>query len=361
MGPAGEHPPPNAHRFSDAVFSRRLVKSGLPLSLSIASIRRSLLQWYRQNKRDLPWRQTKNPYRIWVSEIMLQQTRAVAVIPYYERFLDRFPTVDALAKAPEQDVLAMWAGLGYYSRARNLQKAAIAIHSRGAFPRRYEDLLALPGIGAYTAAAVASIAFGQPHPVLDGNVIRVLTRITAEPGTIESAKTKAKLQEVAEALLPRSEPGEFNQAVMELGATVCLPKDPQCLVCPVAEYCEARKIGRQSEFPIRAARKAFHEISRQILVIQRKSEILLWQRGTTSRRLAGFWELPEPEQIPNAVLRKRLGSFRHTIVQTHFVCEVWTADAPKATPELEWIAIGKLASLPLSTTARKALRLAGSG
>lgn len=288
---------------------------------------------------------------------MLQQTRAAAVIPYYERFLARFPTVHALALAPGSDVLALWAGLGYYSRARNLHRAAQLIHAQGAFPSTYESIRALPGAGEYTAAAVSSIAFGLPHAVLDGNVIRVLSRITEETGAIESAQAKARLRDAAASLLPRAHAGEFNQALMELGATICLPKAPQCLLCPAASHCLARRSGRQAEFPIRAARKSFREIAEELFVVTRKNEILLWQRPAASRRLAGFWELPGPVQLPNAIRKNCLGFFRHTIVQTHYLCEVWTAKPARKTPGLEWIAMEEISRLPLSTTAKKALAL----
>src|SRR5271157_1728605 len=207
------------------------------------AIRRRLLAWYRQHKRDLPWRRTEDPYRIWISEIMLQQTRVAAVLPYYPRFLELFPDVRALARAPEQTLLAAWAGLGYYSRARNLQKAAKYIVELGEFPRTYSSLRELPGVGDYTGAAVASIAFGLPHAVMDGNVARVMSRLMAEAGDIKSDAVRRRLRALAEVLLDRRHPGEFNQALMELGATVCVPKRPLCESCPVRLYCEARKQG----------------------------------------------------------------------------------------------------------------------
>ena len=202
-----------------------------------------MLEWYEHNRRDLPWRRTRDPYRILVSEIMLQQTRAEVVIPYYQRFLKRFPDAGTLAQAKEADVLACWSGLGYYSRARNLQAAARAITATEGFPRDYASLRALPGVGPYTAAAVSSIAFDQPCAVLDGNVLRVLARITNDSSDIASARTRAGFQRVADGLLAPECPGEFNQAMMELGATICLPRVPTCSFCPVAEFCEARKAG----------------------------------------------------------------------------------------------------------------------
>lgn len=213
--------------------------------------RKSLLVWFREFQRDLPWRRDKDAYRVWLSEIMLQQTRVAAVIPYYERFLARFPTVEALAEAPTEEVLRLWAGLGYYSRARNLQRAAqqiVAKHA-GQFPKNEGDVRALPGIGAYTAAAILSIAFDQEHAVLDGNVARVLARLFAMRGDLREGARWQELQRSADALLERSATADWNQAVMELGATICTPRAPQCLICPVMKHCAARKEGAREEIP----------------------------------------------------------------------------------------------------------------
>ncbi len=217
----------------------------------LTTFRRQLLDWFRQFQRDLPWRRTKDPYRIWISEIMLQQTRVATVIPYYERFLARFPDVRALAVAPEEDVLRLWSGLGYYSRARNLQKAAkqIVVRHGGEFPREEDAVLALPGIGSYTAAAILSIAFGAKQAVLDGNVARVLARLGALRGDARESRQWKSLQEMASRFLDSKSPGDWNQAMMELGAVVCTPRAPQCLLCPVAKFCRARKLGEPESFP----------------------------------------------------------------------------------------------------------------
>jgi A/G-specific adenine glycosylase len=216
----------------------------------LCTFRKQLLGWFRQFQRDLPWRRTKNPYRIWLSEIMLQQTRVAAVIPYYDRFLERFPDVHALAGASQEEVLRLWSGLGYYSRARNLQKAAQQIVAKhgGQFPIRLENALALPGIGNYTAAAILSIAYGEKHAVLDGNVARVLARLGAKHGDIREPQRWQELQKKADSLLDPKSPGDWNQALMELGATLCTPKSPQCLLCPVAQFCEGRKLGIAESF-----------------------------------------------------------------------------------------------------------------
>jgi A/G-specific adenine glycosylase len=215
------------------------------------AFRKQLLHWFRQHKRDLPWRQNRDPYRVWISEIMLQQTRVAAVIPYYERFLARFPDVQALAEAPWEEVLRMWSGLGYYSRARNLQRSAqqiVAAHA-GNFPDDFEDALELPGIGKYTAAAVLSIAYGAKHAVLDGNVARVLARLGAIRGDLRDAKRWQSLQDSADELLALESPGDWNQAMMELGALVCTPRSPQCAACPVAKFCRAHKLGLAESLP----------------------------------------------------------------------------------------------------------------
>jgi A/G-specific adenine glycosylase len=217
----------------------------------LASFRHHLLGWFHQFRRDLPWRRTGDPYSIWLSEIMLQQTRVAVAIPYYKKFLKRFPSLEILATAPQTEVLRLWAGLGYYSRARNLQKAAqqIVAKHKGRFPELPDEVLALPGIGNYTAAAILSIAFGKKFAVLDGNVARVLARLGAMQGDLREAKRWQRLQKNADALLDSQSPGDWNQAMMELGATLCTPKSPQCLLCPVAQFCEGRRLGVAESLP----------------------------------------------------------------------------------------------------------------
>jgi A/G-specific adenine glycosylase len=320
-------------------------------------IRRRLLAWYRKHKRDLPWRRTEDPYRIWISEIMLQQTRVAAVLPYYARFLALFPDLETLAEAGEQDLLAAWAGLGYYSRARNLQKAARSIVERGEFPQDYWSLRELSGVGDYTAAAVASIAFGLPHAVLDGNVARVLSRLAPELGDIKSEAVRKRLRDLAEVLLDRQRPGEFNQALMELGATVCVPKRPLCESCPVRLDCEARKQGLQNQLPMRGARPSADQRAKKLLVIERAGKVLFWQRPAQSSRLAEFWELPESEQLPAAEVTNCAGMFRHTIVNTTYFVEVCRATIRACPNGFRWLAKSSLAELPVSTTAKKALAL----
>ena len=245
---------------------------------ALASFRNSLLGWFRQFQRDLPWRKTRDPYRIWLSEIMLQQTRVAAVVPYYEKFLARFPDVNSLAAAPEEEVLKLWSGLGYYSRARNLQKAArqIVAEFDGRFPKKREQILSLAGIGEYTASAIASIAFGEKCAVLDGNVLRLLSRLGAFRSDLRESKKWLALQKEAGRLLDRKAPGDWNQAMMELGATVCTPRAPRCLLCPVAAHCEGRKMGIAEDLPEkRKKRGAVHVALASFVLLNLHDETLL--------------------------------------------------------------------------------------
>ena len=319
------------------------------------ALRSKLCTWYDRTHRRLPWRETRDPYRIWVSEIMLQQTRVAAVLPYYESFLERFPSPEALAEASEQEVLARWSGLGYYSRARNLHRAAREVAERGGFPRDYQTIRALPGIGDYTAAAIASIAFELPHAVVDGNVMRVLARLENETGDIRSTVTRRRLTERAGQLLDTSRPGHFNQALMELGAIVCTPRQPGCDACPVSRFCEARKLGTQHQLPVKLGRKPAKFIDKTVLVIERRGRLLLRQRPKESRKLAGFWELPEPDEAPGATSIGERGEFRHSITNHNYLFTVQEARIGRAPNGFCWIPTGRLDKIPLSTTTRKAL------
>lgn len=324
-------------------------------SLAVASIRRKLLDWYRENRRDLPWRISRDPYRVWISEIMLQQTRVAAAIPYYERFLRRFPSVAELASAPEDQLLAAWAGLGYYARARNLQRAAKKILDHGEFPRDYESIRALDGIGDYTAAAIASIAFDLPHAALDGNVIRVLSRFTEERGNIASSIVRKRVGKIADQLIDPLHPGEFNQAWMELGATICVPKEPRCNLCPLQNECAARRAGSERELPLKIPRAQSKEVEQQILIVEKAECVLAWQRSKDDRRLAGFWELPEAAQLPGANVGARIATVRHTIVNTNYAFHVHRASTRRVPKGFHWLRMQELHELPLSTAAKKAL------
>ncbi len=248
-------------------------------------IQKSLLAWYRRGHRDLPWRRTTDPYSIWISEIMLQQTRVETVKDYYRRFLEKFPTANVLAQAPLEEVLGIWSGLGYYTRARNLHKAAREIASTygGKFPSEAEQVQSLPGIGPYTAGAILSIAFGEPAPLVDGNVIRVLSRLFAIDEPVELTATQKKYWRLAKELLPlpemgKNNPGDFNQALMELGATVCLPQSPTCLVCPVREVCQAWQRGNPNKYPPKKKERVLPFVENVVLLLMVGEELLLVRR-----------------------------------------------------------------------------------
>ncbi len=316
-----------------------------------------LIEWYEAGHRDLPWRATFDPYRIWISEIMLQQTRAQAVIPYYGRFLRKFPSVEALAESAEEDVLTLWAGLGYYSRARNLRKAALRIAAGGRFPRDYAALRGLPGIGDYTAAAIASIAFGLPYAVLDGNVMRVVARVENDAADIGSGRTRERFRAIAQGWLDRQRPGAFNQAMMELGATVCLPKNPLCGACPLAKGCGALAAGTVTQLPVKLRRTSPVKIEGSLLIVRRNGRILLRQREADARRMAGFWDLPTPADLPDARVKRHLGEIRHTITHHRYTFTVAAATTRVPSGPFRWFAIPEMECVPLSTTARKALAL----
>lgn len=288
---------------------------------------------------------------------MLQQTRARTVIPYYEAFLERFPTAQALAAADEEEALRRWSGLGYYQRARNLQRAARRIVEDGGFPRAYEAILDLPGVGAYTAAAVASIAFGAAHAALDGNVMRVVARLTNDDGDIGAPVTRARLEREAARLLDRRDPGGFNQAMMELGATLCLPRQPLCPLCPVSSECIARARGRETQLPVKLRRTEPVRLAVTLLAIERAGRILLWRRQEDARRLGGFWELPSPQDLPRAVAGREIGSFKHCITNHNYTFTLVQAHVSRPNRRFEWFDPPRLETVPLSTTTRKALAL----
>ncbi|MGH9546404.1 MAG: A/G-specific adenine glycosylase [Terriglobales bacterium] len=323
--------------------------------------RQRLLSWYDRNRRDLPWRQDRDPYRVWLSEIMLQQTRVSAVLEHYRRFLQRFPTVHKLASAREAAVLAAWSGLGYYRRARMMHAAAKVIvkRHRGEFPGRIADLRALPGVGRYTAAAIASIAFNAPAAVVDGNVERVLGRVFAYVPAGEG------LWQTAEALLSRARPGDFNQAMMELGATVCLPRQPRCSACPVFGLCATRgnlarpELGRpelgwpEKERPKTLTRQQRRDIC--YALDRRSRSIFLVQRPKHASLMPGMWELPE---IPAVSGHYQAGlTLRHSITVTDYTVHVMLAPAPGQSRG-RWVPTTRIPQLPLTGLARKILRQA---
>lgn len=270
-----------------------------PSPRSVRAIQRALLSWYEGHRRDLPWRRTEDPYAIWICEVMLQQTQVATAVPFYERFLARFPDVETLAAASLDEVLKAWEGLGYYGRARNLHRAAqeVVTEHGGRLPDSYEGLLALPGIGRYTAGAIASIAFGRDEPVLDGNVVRVLSRLFAVEEDPQRTKVRSMLWDLATTLLPAGKASRFNQALMDLGATLCTPRALRCPSCPLARLCEAKRLSRQDEFPRPRKKKTIPHIE--------VAAGLVWDRPRSSRgarllitkrreddMLGGLWEFP---------------------------------------------------------------------
>ena len=308
--------------------------------------RRRLLHWFDRHKRDLPWRWDRDPYRVWLSEVMLQQTRVAAVTDHYQKFLRRFPTIQKLASARESSVLAAWSGLGYYRRARMLHAAARKIVKEygGKFPGNAEGLRALPGIGRYTAAAIASIAFDQPVAVVDGNVERVLQRVQGKNLDGE------QLWRAAEQLLNRRRPGEFNQAMMELGATTCLPRQPHCLVCPVSELCATRG-------ELYPPRNRTRQIKREIhyALACRNGAIFMVKRPQMATLMPGMWELPETNSA-NGTTAAWL-TLRHSITVTDYRVRV-TQSLPPDGVDGRWVPKSQITTLPLTGLARKILRAA---
>ncbi|MBS1802466.1 MAG: A/G-specific adenine glycosylase [Acidobacteria bacterium] len=326
---------------------------------TVARMRQELLGWYHRNKRDLPWRRTTDPYAIWVSEIMLQQTRVAAVIDRYTAFLQYFPDIQSLAKAHEQDVLALWSGLGYYRRARMLHKAAQSVVSdhNGVMPTTAEGLRSLPGIGSYTAAAIASIAHNEPIAVIDGNVERVLSRIQGwhSHDTISEAAVRRKVDDFAQTLIDPRHPGDYNQAIMELGATICTPRNPQCLVCPWARECHT--LG-EHRTPKRAAMTT-REIACALITRETESrtEILLEQRAAANTVMPGLWELPSIE-LTKSLKTAHVFTVRHAIMQVNYIVHVYslpTESISSSAARCNWISADRASSMALTGLARKIL------
>ncbi len=354
MTPEGRRPPPDS-----------------------ASWRGRLLAWYRRHRRPLPWRRTRDPYRIWVAEVMLQQTQVATVRPFYQRFLARFPDLGSLSRAREPQVLAAWAGLGYYRRARDLRRAAqfVVREHAGRVPDDPQAFGRLPGVGRYTAGAVLSIAFDRPLPVLDGNVARVLSRLYALRASVRDARGARTLWQLAESLVPAGGAGEWNQALMELGATLCLPRGPRCPECPLRAHCRARALGRVEAYPPAAARRRVERVRRAVALITRGAKLLVERRE--GALLAGLWEPPGADVPPGresravlAAALARLGlsarleptgqTVRHTITHRAIEVEVWRARllAPvRRTARLRFVDPALPDAGPLTGLARKLLGL----
>ena len=346
----------------------------------VTKIRNALTAWYRRHARDLPWRRTNDPYAVWLSEIMLQQTQVATAIPYYERFLKRFPTIDVLSRARLQSVLKAWEGLGYYTRARHLHEAArrIVRDHGGVLPQSAERLARLPGIGKYTAGAIASIAFDRNEPVLDGNVIRVLCRLEFIADNPKAADTLRRLWALAGTILPRGRAGMFNQALMDLGATVCVPRNPQCAGCPLRALCKAFAEDAQGDVPTRSQRRAIPHYDIGVAVVWRQSRILIAKRKPEGL-LGGLWEFPggkreKGESLEDCAVRETFEEVRvkarvarpfmtvrhaysHFRVTLHaFECE-YAGGRPKAVgcEAWKWVLPEKLTGYPFPRANRKIL------
>jgi A/G-specific adenine glycosylase len=348
-----------------------------PTGRARTALRRSLLTWYDKVKRDLPWREKVTPYRVMLSEFMLQQTQVDTVIPYFNRFLDRFPTIEELASAHLDEVLKCWEGLGYYSRARNLHVAAreIVTHHDGRIPDTYDDLARLKGFGPYTTAAILSIAYGAPYAVVDGNVIRVLSRLCAIEEDVAKSGTKRAFTEIAQALLDTERPGDYNQALMDLGATVCAPRDPDCTACPIADPCKARTLGIQRDLP-RKSKRPPRKQRTEVAVILRRDTALLVARRPDDGLLGGMWEFPTvpagPKRLKsnwgvalskrtglNVTVERKFQTLHHTF--THFDLELHAyegaAEGDQLLPvdysQMRWVPETELNSLAFSRIHRR--------
>jgi len=346
----------------------------------IQLLRQALNEWYEANHRDLPWRSTKNPYHIWVSEVMLQQTQVNTVIPYYQKFLQRFPDIKHLARADLQAVLKAWEGMGYYARARNLQAAAGLVMDRylGTIPQKWQDFRKLPGVGDYIAAAVLSIAFDQPYPVVDGNVKRVLSRLFAIEAPINISKSQKEYQAAAADLLEGHRPGIFNQAVMELGALVCRPQNPLCTRCPVRVHCTAYRSGRTAELPRKQAKSPVPQYRIAVGVVFKNGRVLITRRREDGL-LGGLWEFPggkirDGETSESACLREireevnlsvkidaHLCKVKHAYTHFKILMDVFCCTHAsgrvrlKGPVDFRWISLGSLDNFPLPKANHKFL------
>lgn len=365
------------------------MKSDSPILLQDASVsekagfRKALLKWFDANQRDLPWRTKKTPYRIWVSEIMLQQTQVATVIDYYKRFMKRFPTVKKLAAADQSEVLKLWEGLGYYRRARQLHSAAqmVVEQHRGKFPEAFDEVLALPGIGRYTAGAILSISLDQPQPILEGNTIRLFARLMQMREDPKASANQKLLWQFSESLVPKNRAGDFNQALMELGSEICSPKSPKCSACPVIKFCPTFVGGLQSEIPASSQKVKYENIHEAVVLVtrqrgkSRECQILVRQCGP-DERWTGLWDFPRfelsgergKETLEGSVkslcgldvsVSGSLLTLKHAVTRYRITLDVFDCDKVsgrlnrKTDPSLRWVSLHELQALPMSTTGRK--------
>ncbi|MCA9102301.1 MAG: A/G-specific adenine glycosylase [Planctomycetales bacterium] len=353
-------------------------------------LRRRLFAWFGRNARELPWRGTTDPYHVWLSEIMLQQTQVATVESYYPRFLAALPAIADLAAADEETVLRLWEGLGYYRRARQLREAArqIVAEHGGVFPRAFDDVVALPGIGRYTAGAILSIAFDQRQPILEANTVRLYARLLDYDGEADATAGQKQLWAAAESWLPRRDVGTFNQALMEIGALVCRPRDPDCDVCPLADLCVSRARGTQLGLPKLKPRRQRKQVRTVAVVVRRDAGVLVVKRnGEDNGRWPGLWDFPRfdvPREASRprlaalvtkalatwgvrVALGERLTTMRHAVTHHDITLECYNAECSNAEcqaievgedigrprPQLRWVRPGALADLPLNVTARR--------
>ncbi|HVW29355.1 MAG TPA: A/G-specific adenine glycosylase [Polyangiaceae bacterium] len=347
----------------------------------------ALLPWYDRARRDLPWRKTRDPYAVWVSEMMLQQTQVATVLDYYARWMRRFPTVRALADAAEDDVLHAWQGLGYYSRARNLWRGARAVVAEhgGSIPRTAAALRALPGIGPYSAGAIASIAFGERAPLVDGNVVRVLCRAFGLRGDPTRNPLKAELWNIAGRLVPEERPGDFNQALMELGATVCTPRTPRCDDCPLRQSCVAHSKGLVERLPELPKRTETISVARAAAVVERAGKVLCVRVRADAPRWAGMWQMPNADVAANETAEsaasravheaagldaksgERLLSVRHSVTHYRITLDVFRCEARRGTARavgggaVDWVAPAELDALAMPSAHRRIAKFLAAG
>ena len=350
---------------------------------ALRAISEQILTWYARHKRDLPWRNTRNPYFVWVSEVMLQQTQVDIVIPYYHRFLKQFPTVEALAKASLQDVLKAWENMGYYARARHLHAAAQEIVKRtgGVVPNTWDELISLPGIGTYTAAAILSFAFGKRFPTVDGNAQRVLCRLYAIQGPIDQSSTQREIHDLAAQIIPSEDPSNFNHGIMELGATMCKPRNPQCHICPVGDLCLAFQKGLQEVLPVMKKRKPLpHKEITAAVIRDNRGRLLIVQRPNQGL-LGGLWKFPggmrETDETLQQGLRRQvreelgvgikvreaLASVDHAYTHFRITLHAFQCARQNGKPraigcdKYQWVKIDSLGDFPFSRADRKVIEV----
>ncbi|EIT84668.1 A/G-specific adenine glycosylase [Fictibacillus macauensis ZFHKF-1] len=351
-------------------------------SFPIEAFREDLISWYKDNKRDLPWRKDQDPYKVWVSEIMLQQTRVDTVIPYFQRFLAQFPTLEHLAQAEEEKVLKAWEGLGYYSRVRNLQTAVKEVSTSygGQVPSSPEKISKLKGVGPYTAGAILSIAYGIPEPAVDGNVMRVLSRILIVEDDIAKAKTRVLFETLVRELISKEDPSSFNQALMELGALICTPQSPACLLCPVQAHCRAFEQGRQKELPVKVKKIKVKTVDLAAVLLRNQEGRYLIHRRPSEGLLANLWEFPnlpvryrgkdeeqtlvsflESEWEVEATIGEAISRISHIFSHLKWDIQLFTGYAHtkgREQEDLRWVTLSEMEQYPFSVSHQKIIKLA---